>query len=164
MSRHSTQRQAARAYLVATSRECAQHWADYTPPPPLHSSSSSSYSSSSESEEDKSPLAQGANQLGTSTTGDVRPASPAAAAPVVVGDEAEAERFFEEYILCHWFSPEVLLPGSGVEPRSLLWTKSPCPLWTRTWTRLAPSDHRHLVSSLWPVFAPRRRSLLCLPL
>ena len=46
-----------------------------------------------------SPLAKGANQLGTSTTGDVRPASPAAAAP---GDEAEAERFFEEYILCQW--------------------------------------------------------------
>ena len=27
------------------------------------------------------------DQLGTSTTGDVRPASPAAAAPVVVGDK-----------------------------------------------------------------------------
>ena len=27
------------------------------------------------------------DRLGTSTTGDVRPASPAAAAPVVVGDE-----------------------------------------------------------------------------
>ena len=37
------------------------------------------------------------DQLGTSTTGDVRPASPAAAAP---GDEAEAERFFEGYIYC----------------------------------------------------------------
>ena len=47
------------------------------------------------------------DRLGTSTTGDVRPASPAAAAPVVVGDEAEAERFFEENILCQWFSPEV---------------------------------------------------------